>query len=159
VWWGDDPADHPAQGPAALQHTARSVEGRDLSWCSAWEPQGTGEAVWSPLAGTSELDLAPTTTMHTVHDEDVPATVTSWVLVPHGAEGSWSSVSAKVVFGAAGQEHKRYWGGGEQARRAAVGVPGVPNVQHLRRALLCQVVHAPGLDSGRPNVPSWALVD
>ena len=92
---------------------ARAVEGRDLSWCSAWDPRGTGEAVWSTLGATGLLDSAPTTTQRTRKGEEVAAAVSSRVVVAKGATQqlefclTWDS--PKVRFGAGKKEHRRFY--------------------------------------------------
>ena len=92
---------------------ARTASGRDLSWCSAWDPQGTGEAVWSTLHGAGVLDSAPTTTQRTRKGEEVAAAVSSRVLVARGGRVEvefclvWDTPLVK--FGAGVKEHKRMY--------------------------------------------------
>ena len=92
---------------------ARTAEDRDLSWCSAFDPQGTGEAIWSTLSTVGLLDSAPTTTQKTRKGEEVAAAVSSRVSVSKGESKelefclAWDS--PKVRFGAQGKEHERFY--------------------------------------------------
>ena len=99
--------------PLRYNLAARTGEGRDLSWCSAWDPKGTGEAIWSTLAATGLLDSAATTTQRTRKGEEVAAAVSSRVLVPPGGRRevelclAWDS--PRVRFGAGNKEHRRFY--------------------------------------------------
>ena len=92
---------------------ARTGNDRDLSWCSAFDPVGTGEAIWSTLSTVGLLDSAPTTTQKTRKGEEVAAAVSSRVSVQKGAckelEFCLAWDSPRVCFGAEGKEHQRFY--------------------------------------------------
>jgi len=84
-----------------------------VSWCSAFDPYGTGEQVWEPLRGVGLLDSANTITQKTRKGEEVAAAVSSRVQVPkHESRNleiclSWDN--PKIKFRNGKKEHTRYY--------------------------------------------------
>jgi len=104
---------------------ARTATDRDLSWCSAFDPRGTGEAIWSTLSTVGLLDSAPTTTQKTRKGEEVAAAVSSRVSVQKGGckelEFCLAWDSPRVRFGAGGKEHQRFYSRNWKEEEGPVG--------------------------------------
>ena len=84
-----------------------------VSWCSAFDPKGSGEQVWEPLKGVGLLDSAKTITQKTRKGEEVAAAVSSRISVSkHESKNleiclSWDN--PKIRFGNGKKEHTRYY--------------------------------------------------
>ena len=104
---------------------ARTAPDRDLSWCSAFDPRGSGEAIWSTLSTVGLLDSAPTTTQKTRKGEEVAAAVSSRVSVKRGGckelEFCLAWDSPRVRFGAGGKEHQRFYSRNRKEEEGPVG--------------------------------------
>ena len=92
---------------------AKQSNDSHVSWCSAFDPKGTGEQVWEPLKGVGLLDSANTITQKTRKGEDVAAAVSSRISVSkHESKNleiclSWDN--PKIRFGNGKKEHVRYY--------------------------------------------------
>lgn len=98
-----------------LNYCLAARQGKDnhVSWCSAFDPKGTGEQVWEPLRGVGLLDSANTITQRTRKGEEVAAAVSSRISVSkHESKNleiclTWDN--PKIRFGAGKKEHVRYY--------------------------------------------------
>eukprot|EP00090_Calanus_glacialis_P001049 TRINITY_DN10747_c0_g1_i1.p1 TRINITY_DN10747_c0_g1~~TRINITY_DN10747_c0_g1_i1.p1 ORF type:complete len:818 (-),score=118.10 TRINITY_DN10747_c0_g1_i1:399-2852(-) len=92
---------------------AKQSNDSHVSWCSAFDPRGTGEQVWEPLKGVGLLDSAKTITQKTRKGEEVAAAVSSRISVSkHESKNleiclSWDN--PKIRFGNGKKEHVRYY--------------------------------------------------
>ena len=99
--------------PVSYWLGARQGERSEVSWCSGWDPRGSGEQVWQPLLAGGQLESASPATQATRKGEEVACAVSVRGEVRSGQAEDlelclcWDS--PRVKFGGGLKEHRRFY--------------------------------------------------